>query len=117
MWVLPAVWLVAKQAALCGAVEVLGSRAVHMQVTAGTGMQPNSSGPSGLCHEPKLQAKLRRLLFLVLTVSSEDVYLLSLTSRSKCKYKSKIIFVILRLLFCIFFCFFGFFNALFAVIL
>lgn len=46
--VLPAVWLAAKQAAVCGAVEVLGSRAVHMQVITGTGMQPNSSGPSGL---------------------------------------------------------------------
>lgn len=48
MRVLPAVWLAAKQAAVCGAVEVLGSRAVHMQVITGTGMQPNSSGPSGL---------------------------------------------------------------------
>lgn len=44
-------------------------------------MQPNSSGPSGLFHEPKLQAKIRRLLFLELViVSSEDLYLLSLTS-------------------------------------
>lgn len=35
VWVVPAVWLAAKQAAVCGAVEVLGSRAVHMQVITG----------------------------------------------------------------------------------
>lgn len=35
VWVVPAVWLVAKQAAVHGAVEVLGSRAVHMQVITG----------------------------------------------------------------------------------
>lgn len=65
----------------CG---VLGSRAVHMQVITGTGMQPNSLGHSGLCHEPKLQAKIRRLLFLVLViVSSENVYFLSHTSTLK----------------------------------
>lgn len=114
VWILPAVWLVATQAAVCGAGEVLGGRAVHMQVIAGTGMQPNSSGPSGLCHEPKLQAKIRRLLFLVLViVSSEDVYLLSLTSTFTeqdhlCNFEVSIL---------VFFCLFGFFNALFAVIL
>lgn len=32
---MPAAWLAAKQAAVCGAVEALGSIAVHMQVITG----------------------------------------------------------------------------------
>lgn len=42
-------------------------------------MQPDPSGLSGLCHEPRLQPQIRRLLSLALViVSSEDLYLLSL---------------------------------------
>lgn len=45
-------------------------------------MQPDPSGLSGLCQKPRLQPKIRRLLSLALViVSSEDLYLLSLTSR------------------------------------
>lgn len=90
-------------AAMCGTVAVLGSKALQMQVVTGTGMQPNSSAPSGLCHEPKLQAKVRRLLFLVLViVSSEDVYLLSLTSTEQdhlCDFEIGILDI------CLFVCF------------
>lgn len=45
-------------------------------------MPPDPAGLSGLCHEPRLQPKIRRLLSLALViVSSEDLYLLSLISR------------------------------------
>lgn len=77
---MPVVWLAAKQAAVCSAGEALGGIDVHMQGIAGCWAAARALRSFWVVPRAKSKPKIRTLLSLALViVSSEDLYLLSLS--------------------------------------
>ena len=79
---MPAVWLAAEEAAMYGALEALGSIAVHMQVITGRWDAARPLRTFWVMPRARTTAQNQEVTILALViVSSEGLYLLSLISR------------------------------------